>query len=386
MKRFKSFIKAHKLFTIQIGVLLFLIVSLVLLAILKTNKDICEAWTRGLGQFHSLLFGVINEQLPFSITDLLILCIIVWMIVLFIFAIINFVHKKLWQGVGKMLTIAITILSILTMYNATFEMAYNRHPLDIPLYQESIPKEKYYSIVEYFVDDLNTCINELEFEENGDIKKPYSTGVLNRKLKEEYKKITSDYYGFYTPTVKNMATSFLYTWFGITGWYFAPTGEAAVNYKTTNGEKPMSYAHEMAHAKGVANEDGAQMVASYICLNSEDPYIRYSGYLNTFYSILNMANYSNVENAYKILRNKVDNKFFSNYNYIHKFWKDNALMIKLGDAINDWYLKISGQLDGTTSYQDNPPEIDDDGKVISLSRYQKLVVGIFINRFPNGLS
>ena len=386
MKRFKSFIKAHKLFTIQIGVLFFLIVSLVLLAILKTNKDICEAWTRGLGQFHSLLFGVINEQLPFSITDLLILCIIVGMIVILIFAIINFVHKMLWQGVGKMLTIAITILSILTMYNATFEMAYNRHPLDIPLYQQQVSEDKYYQIVEYFVDDLNACINELEFAENGDVKNPYSTEDLNRKLKDEYKKLNSDYFGKYTPTVKRMSTSFLYTWFGITGWYFAPTGEAVVNYKTTKAELPLSYSHEMAHAKGVGGEDDAQMVASYICLNSEDPYIRYSGYINTFPSILQMARYSDDKNDYKTLYNKVNPLIWSNYNYISKFWKDNAIMIKLGNTINNWYLKISGQKDGTTSYQDSPTVIDDSGKVISLSRYQKLVVQLFVTRFPSALN
>lgn len=386
MRGIKDFIKRHKLFAIQIGVLFFLIISLILLAILKTNKDICEAWTRGLGKFHYLVFGVLNEQFPFSITELLMFCVIASVITLFIFSIINFVKKKVWEGIGKLLTITITILSILTMYNATFEMAYNRHSLDIPLYEESVPEDKYYQIVDYFVDDLNACVDELEFTSNGNVKKPYSTGDLNRKLKEEYQKLTSDYFGKYTPKVKSMATSFLYTWFGITGWYFAPTGEAVVNYKTTNAELPMSYAHEMAHAKGVASEDAAQMVASYICLNSEDPYIRYSGYINTFSSILRMAKYSDNKEAYKTLYNKVNTKLWSNFNYIYDFWNKQAIMIKFGNAINNWYLKLSGQKEGTTSYQDSSTIVDDSGKVISLSRYQKLAVQLYAMRFPSELN
>ena len=385
MKKIKEFIKKHKLLTIQLGIMLFLIFSLVLLSILKTNKDICESWTRGLGQFHSAVFGTINEWIPFSITEVLMISTIIGIVTLLVLSIINLVKKKVWEGIGKLMTITLTILSILTLYNATFEMGYNRKPLDLPLYQKQVKEEKFYQIVEYFIDDLNSCVDELEFREDGEVINPYSNKELNKKLKEEYKKLDSDYYGSYTPRVKEMMTSFIYTAFGITGWFFGPTGEAAVNYKTTNGEKPMSYAHEMAHSKGVSTEDGAQMVASYICLNSEDKYIRYSGYINTLASIMKMANFSDVDNAYNTLYHKINTKVWKNYDYLYKFWDKSAFMLKVGDVINDWYLKISGQKDGTSSYQDNPPVIDDQGKVISLSRYQKLVVQIYADHFPSEL-
>ena len=57
-------------------------------------------------------------------------------------------------------------------------------------------------------------------------------------------------------------------------------------------------------------------------------------------------------------------------------------MLKFGDAVNDFYLKLSGQKGGSSDYQDTKPIIDPDGNVISLSRYQKLVCKIFANRFP----
>ena len=60
-------------------------------------------------------------------------------------------------------------------------------------------------------------------------------------------------------------------------------------------------------------------------------------------------------------------------------------MSKLGDQINNWYLKLSGDNEGTESYTDSPTIIDDHGKVISLSRYQKLYVQIYKDLFPNEL-
>ena len=284
------------------------------------------------------------------------------------------------------MTITFLVMGILVVYNATFEFAYNRKPLQIELYEGKVDKNDYYQIVDYFIADMNNCADELEFKENGELKKKYSNSQLNKILKEQYLKLDNSYFSSYTPKVKPMATSFIYTWFGITGWFFAPTGEAVVNLRTTNAELPFCFAHEMSHSKGVASENDAQMVAAYITLNDvDDAYLRYSGYINTLGSILSMAKFSSDPDAYKTLYNKIDAKIINNINYINRFWDKNAIMLKFGDAVNDFYLKLSGQKGGSSDYQDTKPIIDPDGNVISLSRYQKLVCKIFANRFPGVL-
>lgn len=377
------FIKKHMLFTIQLIILGFLTLSLILLLILKTNIDICEAWSRGLMRFHTSLFGKINEWIPFSITEVLMIGIIAGVIFLLVTAIISFKKKKPWVAVGRLMTIALIVMGILVTYNATFEFAYNRKSLQIELYEGKVDKDDYYQIVDYFITDMNNCADELEFKENGELKKKYSNSQLNKVLKEQYLKLDNNYFSSYTPKVKPMATSFIYTWFGITGWFFAPTGEAVVNLRTTNAELPFCFAHEMSHSKGVASENDAQMVAAYITLNDvDDAYLRYSGYINTLGSILSMAKYSSDPDAFKTLFSKIDAKIINNINYINRFWDKNAVMLKFGDAVNDFYLKLSGQKGGSSDYQDTKPIIDPDGNIISLSRYQKLVCKIFANRFP----
>ena len=382
-----NFVKKHKLFCIQVAIVIFLIISLIVLAILKTNSDVCEAWTRGLTRFHETLYGKLTEWIPFSLTELLMFCIIVSCITLVVLFIIDFVHLRIWKAISKIMTISIVLLGIFTAYSATFEMGYNRKPVDIPLYQKKVNEDDYYKIVEYFVDDLNDCVSQLEFKEDGNLVKPYSDSELNKRIKDLYKNLDTDYSGQYTPNIKPMLSSYIYRMFCITGWHFAPLGECVVNNLTTSAELPFTYAHEMSHSKGVANEDDAQLTAAYISFQSDDAYIRYSAYAYTVGSVLNMARYSSDKNAYNTLVNKVDQKVWKNFDYINKYWDKYGVMSKLGDQINDWYLKLSGDKDGTDSYSDSPTIIDQDtGKVISLSRYQKLYVQIYADNFPSELS
>ena len=382
-----NFVKKHKLFFIQVAIVIFLIISLIILSVLKTNRDICEAWTRGLTRFHETLYGKLTEWIPFSLTEVLMFLIIIGCITLVVLFIIDFVHLRIWNAIGKIMTISIVLLGIFTAYSATFEMGYNRKPVDIPLYQKKVNEDDYYKIVEYFVDDLNNCVSKLEFKEDGNLVMPYSTNELNKKIKELYKNLDSDYFGEYTPNIKPMLSGYIYRMFCITGWHFAPLGECVVNITSTTAELPFTYAHEMSHSKGVANEDDAQLTAAYICFQSDDVYIRYSAYSYTVGSVINMAKYSSDKNAYKTLVNKIDQKVWKNFDYINNYWDKYGVMSKLGDQINDWYLKLSGDKDGTSSYSDSPTIIDQDtGKVISLSRYQKLYVQIYADNFPSELS
>ena len=386
MSFIKGFIRKHKLFSIQVAVVLSLIITLIVLSILKTNQEVCEAWTRGTTRFHETLFGKLTEWIPFSLTELLMFTIIIACITLVVLFIIDFVHLRIWAAIGKIMTISIVLLGIFTAYSATFEMGYNRKPVDIPMYQKQVKEEDYYKIVEYFVDDLNKCVSELEFEEDGNLVKPYSNAVLNDKVKALYANLDSDYFGEYTPNIKPMISSYIYRMFCITGWHFAPLGECVVNNLTTSAELPFTYAHEMSHSKGVANEDDAQLTAAYVSFKSDDPYIRYSAYAYTVESLLDMAKYSDTPDAYKTLVNKIDNKVWKNFDYINKYWDKHGVMEKLGDKINDWYLKLSGDKEGTASYSDSPTIVDNTGKVISLSRYQKLYVQLYVDIFPSELS
>src|SRR2546421_2599 len=67
---------------------------------------------------------------------------------------------------------------------------------------------------------------------------------------------------------------------GLSGFYMPFTGEPNFNAAQPDFDLPYVVAHEKAHQRGFAREDEANFIAFVVCVNSTNPYVRYSGYLN----------------------------------------------------------------------------------------------------------
>lgn len=78
---------------------------------------------------------------------------------------------------------------------------------------------------------------------------------------------------------KPLALSRLASWAGVTGFYIPFTGEVTYNSDIPAVELPMAIAHHKAHQRGYAREDEAHFIGYIVCINSTDPYVRYSGYV-----------------------------------------------------------------------------------------------------------
>jgi hypothetical protein len=73
----------------------------------------------------------------------------------------------------------------------------------------------------------------------------------------------------------------------ITGVYSFFTGEMNVCTAYPDFSTVFTAAHEMAHARGIAREDEANFIAFLACEGSEDPYIRYGGYMSLLQYVSN---------------------------------------------------------------------------------------------------
>lgn len=70
------------------------------------------------------------------------------------------------------------------------------------------------------------------------------------------------------------------TWLDIRGIYIPYTGEATYNVRVPDCDLPFNLAHVKAHQRGYAREDEANFIAYVVCIKSQEPYVRYSGYLH----------------------------------------------------------------------------------------------------------
>ncbi len=84
--------------------------------------------------------------------------------------------------------------------------------------------------------------------------------------------------GFSDP--KPLLLSGAATWLDIRGVYIPFTGEATYNEKLMDCDLPFHIAHIKAHQRGFAREDEANFIAFVVCIKSNEPYVRYSGYLH----------------------------------------------------------------------------------------------------------
>ncbi len=387
MKKFWAYIKEHKIRFILLSLTVFL---LVLFIILRNIEAVAEFWARSFGRYYQTVIGSITSIVPFSVFELLIIAAIVYAISW----IAIFVRKTRRNGFHKssvkLVDLLLVITTVLTLYVGTAGMIYHRKDIDFHLRDTStVEQSKYYDISLWLTEELNEAASKLDFEENGSVKRPYSYKKLYEKIGEEYSKIDGDYLTKFTAKPKQLLLfGWLYTELNISGISFLPTGEANFNQNVPSIDIPFVIAHEIAHTKGVMDETFANDVAMYVCLNSSDPYIKYSALCNAYDSIAMMAMTINDDNKLNEFYSLLDQKVWKDFSYSNDFWDKHTFFKDLSEWFNNLYLKIFGN-QTTEAYRDNTDEeiviIDDEPVFVlnSLSNYQQIVVDYWLKE--NGI-
>ena len=368
MKRFKALI-------VKTGVIIVILAIFIVLIVLKNNKDVAEAISRGPARWYGFIVSKITGVAPFiSFTELLFIALFCIGVLLLVLCIINIVKLRFIRAANKIFDIAIIALSVVTLYHFSCEAAYNRKEMPLPYYENDVEREEYVDIYNYFANDLNLCISQMEFKEDGDVKQNMSLQDIAKEVRKAYEIVTDPYFASHNGAVKPMLSSFIYREFQITGVTFAPFAESNINTLNASGDIPFTVAHELAHTKGVMREEDANMLAFYVCLNSENAYLRFSAYNRYFYLIrkLNSSLYMSTEERAALV--PINNAFNKYAAFEYKYWDEHDLLGNFADWINNLYIKSSGDSNGTASYNGGTTDVTDPElrKITSFSSVQKL--------------
>lgn len=150
------------------------------------------------------------------------------------------------------------------------------------------------------------------------------------------------------------------------GYYFPFSMEANYNDVMHILNIPATMCHELAHLKGFIYEDEANFIGYLACMQSEDPFFRYAGYLSVLNYLYNDVYKLEKENpeAYEQAVLSVqpvtvskqvweDNIFVSEEEWERinqKALIDTETVDKAADVFIDANLKINGVSDGKVSY------------------------------------
>ncbi len=300
------------------------------------------------------LLAKLTGWLPFSVAELCILLIPLAAAVLIVIAYRHYCNS--WRNTLVYIGIILSLVCIvLNLFVWTFAAGYHGYTLDhkLGLERRPVSAEELYDTAEILAAELSCLADEITYQPNGASVMPYSVSEMNDKLIDAYDRVCEqyDFLDHFSSRLKPVMLSDPMSYTHITGVYTFFTGEANINVNFPDYTIPHTAAHELAHQRGVAREDEANFVAFLVCMASDDPYIRYSGVLNTYEFVMS-ALYAADYEGYAEIRQSVPEEIHGEqaaYSAFFDKYRDN-LAASVTGATNDAYLKGQGSSAGTRSY------------------------------------
>ena len=306
-------------------------------------------FARGVTRWIEGLISAITGIFPFSFYE-----IVAVLLILGAAALVLYICTHLSRARRKSLPLLLRRLAaaaaaVFFAFCLLYAPLYNRTGVSsaLGLPDVQVTEENAYAAAEYYVERLNALADDFGRDGEGNILPEQSFAETAELLNARYDSLQTDYFSPYTVNPKAVALSVPMSYLGITGIYFPFTGEANVNVNIPAYEIPVTMAHEMAHAKGVARENEANIAAYVLCITAEDPYLQYSGLMNAAAVMLN----SLPEEEYEELRSRLAPEILREYSNAGAHYAQyDGWIDSLSSFVNDLFLKSNGVPGGTRSY------------------------------------
>ncbi len=317
------------------------------------SSDFANFFNRYIASVFRFILAKITGILPFSLAEgililspLILICIAVY------------VAKKRcrsWKTTGVAIVNILSVFSIfISSFCLTLGPGYRTDTLDKKLNIEinDVSAADLYNTAIYLSDMANKELESVKFDTDSFSVMPYGFDEMNDLLLNAYGKFSEKYdiIESFDSRLKPVMFSKVMSYMHITGVYSFFTGEANLNVDFPDYTIPYTAAHELAHQRGIARENEANMIAFLVCINSDDAYIRYSAYVNMYEYVAN-ALYSADRALYTKAAANLNYKIRAEQVAYNKFFQQYAHSVssKVSGAVNDTYLKSQGT-EGRVSY------------------------------------
>lgn len=156
---------------------------------------------------------------------------------------------------------------------------------------------------------------------------------------------------------KPLVLSRMSSWAGVSGFYIPFTGEVTFNDDLPTFDLPMVIAHHKAHQRGYAREDEANFIGYVVCVNSTDPYVRYSGYLYGL-KVMEVLTKGNLD-RYNDLLSRINEGPRADLRERLAFWErmKNSVLGAASRRTFSAYLRVNRVSGGIKNYDEDVPLI-----------------------------
>ncbi len=305
------------------------------------------------GYFFRMAAAKISGITPFSLAEFLLFSSLVLIVALTV-CLCRYAGRGKRYLVRSICFLLCIPMLIYSEFVIGFASGYRGAPLEdkLSLERKEVSAGDLYHTQMIVVSELNSCSDNISFAPDGFSVMPYGWGELNKKICTAYGKVCAahDFINDFSSGVKPLVISKYMTYTHLSGIYTFFTGEANINTNYPEYVTAFTAAHEMAHQRGISKEDEANFIAFLVCTASDDPYLRYCGYLN-MYEYLAGPLYSADTTLYSSAAGSLDPRVRTELKAYSEFFDKyrDSTASEVSDKLNDAYLQSQGTA-GVKSY------------------------------------
>lgn len=360
MSSFKGYEKSRKdtvlIFKKKLRPLLFAVILIcgILHTLFITSENFAELYTLKIAPFFRIPLSFISSLVPFSLGESFILILSVIGVFFIVSALITLLFKKKthWRIYLRILVYSVVFITV--TFVLTFDSSYRRHSIDenIGLQMVEMNAESVASALGRVIEEAYLLEETISYHPTESTNYNMSFSDLAKKVNEAADTAAKKYsylqrHGF---PAKPVAFSLPLAYTGISGVYTFFTGESNVNTVFASYSIPFTIAHEYSHQRGIGPENEAEFSAFLICLESDDPYIRYSAYSQAAITLSNLLFEYDKDLFYESLSRFPEFLFYDIVNSSKSYEEYSKTSLdEVASAINDTYLKANSDK-GVVSY------------------------------------
>ncbi len=335
-------------------------VGVIIYFLARADRDIAEnIFARGIFRAYAWLMTHITGWIPFSLAEFLVIAFPVFILTMIVTGIVKTVKnkgKRLISAAGlirNLLAVAgIVFLWFMIGAGTNYYRYEYAHFSGLERYMGRSTTDELYGLCIGLADRASQVRDELTGDEHAfrsaysDRERAYQGKLAMEKLSDTIPVLK----GYY-PKPKSVLFSRFMSRFNITGVYFPWTVEANVNVDIPDYSRGAVLCHELSHLRGFMREDEANFIGYLACVNSDSAELRYSGYMLALIYAGNKL-YEDSPELYRELYATYSPGMKADLKENSLYWdqfKDKVLE-RVGEKMNDTYLKINNQTDGTKSY------------------------------------
>ncbi|MCD7772377.1 MAG: DUF3810 domain-containing protein [Oscillospiraceae bacterium] len=361
--------KNRKLKKSDIALIAVFVLAILFNIIARLSVTISDFYVQKIYPIISTPFIWLSGLFPFSVGEVMIalavLLVIIGLPVFIIFMIVKRKDKKLTSKVShfSLRFVAWIVAYVLMTETLNCFVMYQCTPFSERYFEETEHTEELLiETIGAVADGLAELYTEFDRGEDGYIE--LDDDYID-ECKEALQAISEDYSqlsGYY-PNPKGIFFSFFMSQESIIGLYIPFAFEATYNRDPQDISKPATICHELAHLKGIIQEDEASFVAMVACFNSDSAAVRYSGLLDAFYYLYSDAKEligTSYEDAFREAIANVPSEAwdYDLYSFKSTYWEENEdkeiipteTVQAVSEALTDANLKFNEVEEGIEIY------------------------------------